>query len=517
MDKLKYFFKNLIDSSEKKEIIEIIKSFFLEKKWKPFTETPYNLKNKNCFPKDVMLPFSKFQENEIMYQYLIFSKLGKKENFKNEISTPQKNILKNLNSINRDINELNIVGEMEIDEKEKMDISYEFTEETEETEKIEIKEEIIEEINEEIVKKKKEKPVKFLIGVSGIGKTSYVVSKIFQDNYLIYLSCGDAKNSSFQIYDSTTDEFISKCKIFDVEIDKYLNNLKFKNDEEKKKKKRFLMVNYVSYYFLLRLILFLYEKECLNLNSKKIFYSQINGNSNHNSIIFDLMLDYPEFYDNSDVDNLIKKFEFLINENIIFALDELQLLTTLLAGFCGRNNFDSLRSLLSIFLESISKFYFLERYLLGTGITILSHDEIQSGIGSKITDLIERSISFLSNEEECYNYLSQYVNLHKKCKNLDELKLLIGRKRISSSTLSYLNLKNKKIIYDFDLKEAIIKANFLFKEDILKRIKNYFNTLDFYGKQIFKNALFFTLYKISNYIFFFFFKKKFFFKSYEKK
>jgi hypothetical protein len=331
-----------------------------------------------------------------MMQYLIFSEkpsiIDIIDDKVSSIITPLKNI--HLDIKNEDLNEDHEIKDLNLEDveskinKDNMDLNYSLSKDNdnmdinvsfsadmeidnEENEKNECEENKTDEnINQS--EKIDEKPIKIIIGVSGIGKTSHVVSKIFKGYYLIYLSCGDAKRSDFQMYDSNTQSFINMCDTFYYKIVNYVNfyfNIIKKNETdeiEKQKKIRKIMVNYVSYYFLLRLLNFLYLKENLNKNAKEIFFSQINGNSSYNNIILNFIIDDPSFYDEYDFDKLIKKFNYLSKKDIIFAIDELQILaTTLCNKFIGRKNTSSLRSLLSIFIESISKFTFLLRYLLG--------------------------------------------------------------------------------------------------------------------------------------------------------
>jgi hypothetical protein len=375
---------------------ELIKKLF--ENFKPTTIIPFQLIHKPYFKEGVKLPFSVTNEDLIMLPYLIFSeKPSINDNTLSSIETPLKNIhlnsVKNndnmdlnisLNNDNMDLNDseneiykdnfddsLNNLND--IKEKNKDDMDFNLSVDMDTNEK-EINKDNLNGIEVKNENKLDEKPIKIIIGVSGIGKTSHVISKIFSNSYLIYLSCGDVSQKDFQMYDSNTQIFISKCDTFYNKIVKHvdfkciqkneINDKQFEIDKQKLIRK--IMVNYVSYYFLLRLLYFLYLKEILKKNAKEIFFSQINGNSANNNIVLDFIIDNPSFYEEFDFDTLITKFNYLKEEDIIFVIDELQLLTYYLTNkFIGRNNTSSLRSLLSIFSEAISKFTFLLRYLLG--------------------------------------------------------------------------------------------------------------------------------------------------------
>jgi hypothetical protein len=492
---------------------------------------------KNYFKNRTLLPF---KNNYFMLQYLIFSEKQVIKKNSNIFLTPEKNSSvfltpeknkfqtnleekKNFQKIDEnedekmDIDELDI-NKMDIDDNkliydEKCEIEFPDCKSTincnNESEIISKNKNYDSKNNEEIIISKNElnltKLMKFLIGVSGIGKTSHIISKIKNGYHLIYLSCGDATDDKFQIYDSCTKSFIDKCINFYYGcLDQFIESLD--NKENKDEIKRNIMVNYCIFYFFLRIVLFYYEKEILKWDSKKIFYSQINGNSFSNKFILDYLINDVYFYKNYDFEKLISSFSFLIDENLIFAIDELQLLTDKLINcFCGRKNKERKRSLLSIVVEAISKFYYLERYLAGTGMKILNHDELQSGAGLKLDQIIDRSVCFLKNVDECWNYLNKYVKISQSCKNLKCLKDLVGRKRICSKTLFYLinNRKSdKNEINQTELSFAINSAFFDFVNYFEKKINDYINDKFINEKRSILNILFYVVYKIGNFFFF---------------
>jgi hypothetical protein len=327
---VKNFFENLeiFDTINGKNII----------KFKPCSNSPFELMKKPYFKNGVLLPF---KDNEFLSQYLIFSKESEQENnYKNiqttTTETPKVNKIKKIQKKNENLNIENNNFKIEISENENLSI-------------IDI--------------------VKVILGVSGSGKTHHIINKIYENknNYLIYMSCSGANIENKQFADYCTQNFIRKCESFEQKLSEY-----------KIIEKRKIMVNFIFYYFLFRFLIVFYEKEILNWDNEKILFSQLNGNSKTLENAFDkICTDEIKIFENFDIDKF-KNFFILSgkDDKLIFALDESQILDYYLINkFCSfssqdknkQNKIDdNCRSLLSVFSESLQYIQFVLKYLLGT-------------------------------------------------------------------------------------------------------------------------------------------------------